>query len=580
MIGPGAGIAAAQRALASGDAEGAITLLAGLHDPPALHLRALALRRAGRLEEARRDFEAAAIAAPADPHLANNYANLLRQIGDREGALRHYDRALAGQPDYRDAAFNKALLLSDMDQDEAALALLDRLSAAQPGDARAHSARGAILRKLGRHPAAASAYDAALAAQPSLPTALKGRAQVALERGENDAAAYFERALAADSGDLDTIAGYVEALEAAGSAGGTVLLENVLGNRPEWIAGHILLARIRAEQGDPDWARQMQRQAASNPANREFARALAATLAAAEQWDAALAALPAEDDLGLTSMRAHYLSEAGDPAAALALIGPDAGAGPMTAITAARAHLRLDDPLSAVAVLEGAVARDSGAIGAWGLLEIAWRLTGDPRSAWLSGQEGMIAVHELGLGEAELSELAALLRNLHRTRAHPIGQSLRGGTQTRGALFLRCEPALARLHEALSACIAQYQAGLPPAEEVHPLLRYRDAPLKIGGSWSVRLTGSGFHVNHVHPEGVLSSACYIALPDWEASAGSRPGWLELGRPPAELGVDLEPLAMVEPKVGRLALFPSYLFHGTRPFSDGERLTVAFDVVPA
>jgi hypothetical protein len=29
--------------------------------------------------------------------------------------------------------------------------------------------------------------------------------------------------------------------------------------------------------------------------------------------------------------------------------------------------------------------------------------------------------------------------------------------------------------------------------------------------------------------------------------------------------------------GRMALFPSYLFHGTRPFSEGERLTVAFDV---
>jgi len=30
---------------------------------------------------------------------------------------------------------------------------------------------------------------------------------------------------------------------------------------------------------------------------------------------------------------------------------------------------------------------------------------------------------------------------------------------------------------------------------------------------------------------------------------------------------------------RLALFPSVFWHGTRPFDDGERLTVAFDVVP-
>jgi hypothetical protein len=42
---------------------------------------------------------------------------------------------------------------------------------------------------------------------------------------------------------------------------------------------------------------------------------------------------------------------------------------------------------------------------------------------------------------------------------------------------------------------------------------------------------------------------------------------------------LPPLATVEPKPGRLVLFPSFLFHGTRPFASGERLTIAFDLVP-
>ena len=78
----------------------------------------------------------------------------------------------------------------------------------------------------------------------------------------------------------------------------------------------------------------------------------------------------------------------------------------------------------------------------------------------------------------------------------------------------------------------------------------------------------------------MSSACYIALPPSLGSEASRDGWLELGRPPVELGLDLEPLAAIEPRPGRLALFPSYLYHGTRPFRDGERLTIAFDVTPA
>jgi hypothetical protein len=38
--------------------------------------------------------------------------------------------------------------------------------------------------------------------------------------------------------------------------------------------------------------------------------------------------------------------------------------------------------------------------------------------------------------------------------------------------------------------------------------------------------------------------------------------------------------MVEPKPGRLVLFPSYMWHATRPFRAGERITVAFDIAPA
>ena len=42
-------------------------------------------------------------------------------------------------------------------------------------------------------------------------------------------------------------------------------------------------------------------------------------------------------------------------------------------------------------------------------------------------------------------------------------------------------------------------------------------------------------------------------------------------------MDLDPLVTLEPKAGTLVLFPSYLYHGTRPFAAGERLSVAFDV---
>ena len=58
------------------------------------------------------------------------------------------------------------------------------------------------------------------------------------------------------------------------------------------------------------------------------------------------------------------------------------------------------------------------------------------------------------------------------------------------------------------------------------------------------------------------------------------GLLELGRPPADLMLVLEPLCVLQPRQGHLALFPSTLYHGTTPFGTGIRITVAFDVAPA
>ena len=98
--------------------------------------------------------------------------------------------------------------------------------------------------------------------------------------------------------------------------------------------------------------------------------------------------------------------------------------------------------------------------------------------------------------------------------------------------------------------------------------------MRFAGSWSVRLAGAGFHSNHIHPAGWISSAFYVTLP---AMDRGHEGWLKLGEPQAELGLDLAPFRHIEPKPGRLVLFPSTMWHGTEPFAAGERLTVAFDV---
>ncbi|HSN70518.1 MAG TPA: putative 2OG-Fe(II) oxygenase, partial [Steroidobacteraceae bacterium] len=61
---------------------------------------------------------------------------------------------------------------------------------------------------------------------------------------------------------------------------------------------------------------------------------------------------------------------------------------------------------------------------------------------------------------------------------------------------------------------------------------------------------------------------------------AKSGWIkfgEAGKPTPGAG----PAWFVKPRVGRLVLFPSYMWHGTVPITgDSPRMTIAFDAVPS
>lgn len=558
----------------------AVLRVAGEH-PAVLHLLALVEKAAGDRAAAGRAFVRALKVAPNDPQINNNHANLLDATGDTDAALGAYGRAIAAAPGFADARLNRALLLQRLGRAAEALADLD---ATGPPTARLHAARGAVLRDLERLDEAAAAFDAALALDPARPPALAGRARVALERGEPDAAARYERALAVRPDDIELRLSHALAIEAEGGASAIPLLESILARHPGWAEGHEQLARMRSEAGDhDDPARTLRAALANAPVDAALHQAHWRILSRAERFaelrvavTAARAHLPEDEALLLTD--AVAASEAGDHADADRLFAR-LGTGDDLALPHARHLLRSGAPDRAAAMLEAAVARAPWDIGAWAHLSLAWRLLGDARLDWLCGQPGLVGAIDLELSAAELDELAATLRDLHRTRAHPIGQSLRGGTQTRGRLLARAEAPLVALRARFEEAVRAHAAALPAFDAAHPLLRHREARFGLAGSWSVRLGNSGYHVHHIHPRGVFSSAFYVSLP--EAMGGdARAGWLDLGAPPVELGLTLPAITSIEPRPGRLALFPSYLFHGTRPFASGERLTVAFDVEPS
>jgi len=138
------------------------------------------------------------------------------------------------------------------------------------------------------------------------------------------------------------------------------------------------------------------------------------------------------------------------------------------------------------------------------------------------------------------------------------------------------------LKSELSKIVKQYIGELPD-DLSHPLLSRKSEAFEFSGSWSVKLKSGGFHVNHVHPQGWISSSCYVSIPQgMQDGTDQREGQIKFGESPLNLG-DRECIEkIVKPEAGLVVLFPSYCWHGTIPFSGNDqdyRMTAPFDVVP-
>lgn len=553
----------------------------GLRHPAVHHLRAIVERGLGDLVASRRYFEAALQMTPGDPQIANNFGNLLRDVGDDAGALETYERALALQPAFPDALFNRALVLQRLGRIEAARAGFREIVQSAPGEARAWAALGVLEKDVRDLQAAAVAFDQALALQPDNRLAANGRARIAMERAEGDTLARYRRARELSPGDRQLIFEETEAKLVEGDSSALEAFAAVVADAPDWTFGQIALARMLREAGRTEaFDTHIEAALEGDPSRAELWIEYIGLLGscgldaeAAGVTRRARQALGNPDRLVLTE--AVYAGRAGDLDHAAALLGALPRDFPGRTIHDCAHQIRSGDLGRALLSLDTLFAEDRWSVSTWAVAELLYRKTGDPRSEWLSGQDGLIRTFELPLDRAGFEAVDGLLWRLHQAGSEMVGQSVRAGTQTRWQLFDRLEPELGPLREALEDAVASYVAGLPAWNpEDHPLLRHRGERMRISGSWSIRLTGSGHHASHFHPEGLISSACYLRVP---SEMNGREGWLELGRAPPDLLMDLEPLAAIAPAPCQLTLFPSYLYHGTCRFRAGERMSVAFDV---
>jgi uncharacterized protein (TIGR02466 family) len=296
-------------------------------------------------------------------------------------------------------------------------------------------------------------------------------------------------------------------------------------------------------------------------------------------------------DVELLRQASHLCLAAGDPALALSLARRAAGLAPRSAPV----RMGLCEALIAL----GQVAEAGRIVGqlrtelpldqyVLAMQATLWRLAGDARYGELYDYPSLVRSRLLPAPpgwdsiEAFMAALSAELHALHSFRAHPFKQSVRGGSQLPVQSPELGHPLVAALFQSIQIAVNEYLQAIGTGPD--PLRSRNTGKAGITGAWSVRLTSGGYHTDHVHPQGWISSACYIATPDCCArdvpGATDHAGWLRLGAPGITTVPALPADAFVRPQPGLLVLFPAYVWHGVVPFeSVTPRLSVAFDAVP-
>ncbi len=219
------------------------------------------------------------------------------------------------------------------------------------------------------------------------------------------------------------------------------------------------------------------------------------------------------------------------------------------------------------------------------LIALAWRLMGDPRYGDLHDYERLVRAQPLATPpgwsslEAYLADLRASLKSLHTLRGHPVGQSARGGVQTPQCLTRLADPVIKAFFTAIAPPLRAYLEAVSQDGETLGRPWTPEQGYRLERAWSVLLRPNGFHVDHLHPMGWISSACHIEAP--RAVEREPEGWLKFGEPGIPTQPRLAAEHWIKPRPGYLVLFPSYMWHGTVAFSGTEsRLSAAMDIVPA
>ncbi len=568
----------------------------------ALQLLALGQQQSGDVVGADRTFQAAIAASPQQPQALLAYAAFLRQQARFDEAEKQLQKALASAPDSPDVWQALARLHYQQENWPEAMRCITRATELAPQAPPFWELAAAIAQKQNDVAQALALCQKGIAHNPKAPRLHYSLAQLLRQECDfEEAAAAYQKALNLGFDQPDLYRNRAEALLDAGDIDAALACANT---GVERFPGHPLLQRTAAQLSFSSGAkrdhleklRAAVKREPRNPALWQTLVQLMKRLGEESDVEKTLRdakRLGCPETANLQVLAALDMAQRGQETAALDRLEQISSANPDDSYV---------QHYYAMQLLRCKEAERAEELCAQWLLKapfdqtlLAYRgtalqLMGDPREDWLLDYQRMVvpvevpAPPEYATREAYFEELTRVLEDLHHSNAQPIEQSVRGGTQTNGFLFRLKEPLLRGLETQLQLAIASALQTMPTDED-QPFWSRNTRPklasdLRMAGAWSVRLRDQGYHANHIHPEGWISSALYISLPDEVQEGDGTEGHIQFGRPMMELGLDLAPRRVVKPVVGTLVLFPSYMWHGTLPFhSDQSRITVAFDLLP-
>lgn len=591
-------LAAAGAALQAGDLPRADRLLAphlAHTDPALLHMAGLLRMHQQRFAEAAGLFSRARAADPRAARLAFSHATALQWLERPEDALAALKDAIRLQPDYAEAYFEAGNILKRLGRLGDAEEMFGAWTRALPGDAQARLELGGVMLDQGRPQDAEDIFAGALKQPSSNPIrgALHHNYGLALTRqGRNEEALeHLAKAKALNPALPHSDAIRAEVLQQMKRYDEAIVLSRRMivedPANPEWHKFHNeILYRLDRQDEYLKSYDQAPRTAPLLLSKAFFLGHEKRAEEALETYREAVRLAP-EDRLAAAGV-ANSLTMLGRYDEALAafdaLLKKNSEDGELYSC-AAEAAILSGDYARTVALCERAVAINAYDQVALSTMGTAFRLMEDERDERLNGYDTLIQAIELETPEGFSSmedfntELNAWLDRVHPNTREYLNQSLRGGTQTADQLFGRGHAPVEKIRARIDEAVARYIAGLK-ADEKHPFLSRRAHDFRYTGSWSSRLRDCGFHVNHIHPQGWISSCYYVAVPKAVEDEKERQGWIKFGEPTFNVALKEPIRRAIKPRPGRLVLFPSYMWHGTVPFHDAQaRTTIAFDAIP-